>query len=85
MFDEKKSITIKMREKEQAQDYRFISEPDLPIIKIKESRVSEIKSKLPETPQEKINKLIKKYKIEKKHAEILTKKLNIAEFFEKII
>jgi len=85
MFDEKKAITISMRTKEQAQDYRFISDPDLPIIKIEKSRIRKIKSALPETPHEKLEKLIKKHKIEKKSAEILIKKLEIVEFFEKII
>jgi len=85
MFDENKGITKLMRTKEQAQDYRFISEPDLPIIKIKKQRVGKIKSQLPETPSTKLDKLIKKYKINKKSAEILTKKLEIVEFFEKII
>ncbi|MBS3094385.1 Asp-tRNA(Asn)/Glu-tRNA(Gln) amidotransferase subunit GatB, partial [Candidatus Pacearchaeota archaeon] len=85
MFDEAKGITIKMRSKEEAQDYRFITEPDLPIIKLDKKRISKIKSQLPETPHEKLKKIIKKHKIEKKSAEILTKKLDIVEFFEKII
>ncbi|MCK4552858.1 Asp-tRNA(Asn)/Glu-tRNA(Gln) amidotransferase subunit GatB [Candidatus Pacearchaeota archaeon] len=85
MFNESKGITIKMRSKEEAQDYRFISDPDLPIIKIEKSRVEKIKSVLPETPHAKLKKLIKKYKIEKSSAEILTKKLEVVEFFEKII
>ncbi len=85
MFDESKGATLKMRSKEQAEDYRFISDPDLPAIIIEKSRVEKIKSAIPETPQEKLKKLIKKYNIEKKYAEILTKKIDIAEFFEKII
>src|SRR3989344_2259038 len=84
-FDETKGITVKMRTKEQAEDYRFISEPDLPVLKIEKSRIKKIKSALPETPQEKLKKLIKKHKIPKKHAEILTKKLDIVEFFERVI
>jgi aspartyl-tRNA(Asn)/glutamyl-tRNA(Gln) amidotransferase subunit B len=85
MFDEAKGITIKMRGKEQTEDYRFISDPDLPVMKIEKSRVKRLESSLPETPQEKLKKLIKKYDIEKKSAEVLTKKLEIAEFFEEII
>ncbi|VVB82574.1 Aspartyl/glutamyl-tRNA(Asn/Gln) amidotransferase subunit B [uncultured archaeon] len=84
-FDEAKGTTIKMREKEGAEDYRFISDPDLPLMNIEKSRVEKIKSALPETPQEKLKRLIKKYKIENKYAEILIKKIEIAEFFEKII
>lgn len=85
MFDETKGITKKMREKETEQDYRFISDPDLPMIKLEESRIDKIKKALPETPQEKLQKLIKKYNIEKKYAEILSKRLEIAEFFEKVV
>ena len=84
-YDESKGVTIKMREKELAQDYRFISEPDLPVLKIEKSRIEKIKSSLPETPHEKLAKLVKKHKIKKEYAEILTKKLDIVEFFEKII
>ncbi|MBU3907295.1 MAG: Asp-tRNA(Asn)/Glu-tRNA(Gln) amidotransferase subunit GatB [Nanoarchaeota archaeon] len=84
-YDEAKNITVKMRSKEQAEDYRFISDPDLPILKIENKRVKEIKSNLPETPQEKLKKLIKKHKIDKNPAEILTKRIDIAEFFEKVI
>jgi aspartyl-tRNA(Asn)/glutamyl-tRNA(Gln) amidotransferase subunit B len=74
-----------MRTKEQAQDYRFISEPDLPLIKLENQRVQKIKQQLPETPHVKLKRLIKKHKIEPKHAEILTKKLDIVEFFEQIV
>lgn len=85
MFDDKKGITKLMRTKEQAQDYRFISEPDLPVLKLEKKRIEEIKKKIPETPFEKLEKIIRKYRIEKNSAEIMTKKLEIVEFFEKII
>ena len=85
MFDSEKKETKRMRTKEEAEDYRFISEPDLPCINIQKQRIQKIKSLLPETPNEKAKKLIKKYKISEKHARILTKKLDIVEFFEKII
>ena len=84
-YDETKGITTLMRTKEQAQDYRFITEPDLPVINLSNKLINELKNSLPETPQEKLEKLIKKYKIEKKYAEVLTKKIEIVEFFEKII
>lgn len=85
MFDESKGITIKMRSKEQAQDYRFICEPDLPMMIIKKERVNLLKNKLPETPQVKLKKLLQKHNIEKRYAEILIKKIEIAEFFEEVI
>jgi len=85
MFNESKGITIKMRSKENAQDYKFVTDPDLPIIKLDKSEIEKIKLNLPETPQEKLKKLIKKYKIEKKYAEVLTKKIEIVEFFENVV
>ena len=83
-YDEKKGKTILMRTKETQEDYRFIPDPDLPIIKLTEKEVKEIKGKLPESPQQKLEKLIKKHKIEKKQAEILYKNLELVEFFEKV-
>lgn len=84
-YNAEKQKTTLMRTKEQAEDYRFISEPDLPAIIIKNQRILKLKSALPETPKTKLNKLIKKYKVDKKAAEILTKKIEIVEFFEDVV
>ncbi len=84
-YDEAKGKTMVMREKESAEDYRFISEPDLTEIVIDDKMISAIEDKIPESPEEKLSKLIRKYKIDKKNAEVLTKNLDIAEFFEKIV
>lgn len=79
-----KGETVKMRGKEEAADYRFIPEPDLPIIKITEKEIQELKKKLPEAPSEKLNKLLKKHKVREKEAKILTKNLELVEFFEAV-
>tara|TARA_Y100000310_G_scaffold338650_1_gene428922 strand:+ start:10275 stop:11660 length:1386 start_codon:yes stop_codon:yes gene_type:complete len=81
-YDATKGKTIRMRTKENAADYRFIPEPDLPVLKIDKKLVDELKKNLPETPDEKLEKLLKKYKVEKKDAEILSKNLDLVEFFE---
>ena len=74
-----------MRSKEDAADYRFIPDPDLPVIKIDKKRVDKLERELPETPLEKLDKIIRKYKIDKKNAEILIKNLEIAELYENVI
>ncbi len=84
-FDEKLGRTIKMREKEGAADYRFIPDPDLPILKINEKKINEMKKKLPEMPDKKLGKLISKFKIKEKDAKILTKNLELVEFVEELI
>ena len=83
-FDEKLGKTIKMRSKEGAADYRFIPDPDLPVIKIDKKLVNKIKASLPEMPEQKLDKLLKKYSVGEKDAKILTKNLELVEFFEKL-
>lgn len=85
MFDAVKGVTKLMRTKEQAEDYRFISDPDLPVLVIDKKRVEKIKKELPESPSEKLKKLVKKYKIDEYYAEILVKKWDIVELFEKAV
>ena len=84
-FDEKLGKTIKMREKEGAADYRFIPEPDLPVIEIDRKLIADVKSRMPEMPDEKLKKLVMKFKVDKKDAEILAKNLELVEFFESLI
>jgi len=83
-YDSSKGITIKMREKESGEDYRFIPEPDLPVIKLDKKEIFRIEKELPEMPDVKLKKLIKEYKIDKKNAEILAKNLDLVEFVEKL-
>jgi aspartyl-tRNA(Asn)/glutamyl-tRNA(Gln) amidotransferase subunit B len=80
-----KEKTQLMRTKENAQDYRFIPDPDLPSIKITNQRIEKIKKQLPESPIQKLEKIIKKHKINKTDAEVLTKNLEIVELFENVI
>ncbi len=80
-----KEKTELMRGKEEQADYRFIPDTDLPVIAITIKRVKELKEKLPETPIEKLTKIIKKHKINKEDAEVLTKNIDIVELFENVI
>lgn len=83
-WDDIAGKTIRMRGKEEAEDYRFISDPDLQNIVIDKKMVSSLKEKMPESPDVKLEKLIKKYKIDKKNAEILAKNIDIVSFFERV-
>jgi aspartyl-tRNA(Asn)/glutamyl-tRNA(Gln) amidotransferase subunit B len=80
-----KGFTELMRSKEDAADYRFIPDPDLPVVWIDKERVNKLKRSLPETPMDKLDRIIEKYKIGKKDGEILTKNLDVAELYEEII
>ncbi len=84
-FDEKQGITISMREKEQAEDYRFIPDPDLPVILLQKGMTEKIKGELPESPHVKIERFVKQHKIEKDAAEVLSQSREIAEFYEAVL
>lgn len=81
-FDEATGKTIKMRSKEGAADYRFIPDPDLPVIKLDKKKIEKMERELPEMPSAKLEKLLKKYKLEKSDAEILIKNLELVDFAE---
>ncbi len=83
-YDEVFGKTVRMRGKENAQDYRFISDPDLQDIYLDKKFISEIEKNLPESPEEKLEKIIKQFRIDTKNAEILIKNFDIAEFFERV-
>ncbi len=84
-WDSKKEQTILMRSKESHADYRFIKEPDLPIINLTKTEVENIKKKLPESPTVKLDRLIKKYKIDEYYSKILISNIELVEFFEKVV
>jgi aspartyl-tRNA(Asn)/glutamyl-tRNA(Gln) amidotransferase subunit B len=82
-WDEANGVTHFMRSKEQAADYMFIPEPDLPFIEIKDDYLQKLKAKLPERPDEKIRKY-EKLGIPKEDAEVLASEIILAELFEKV-
>ena len=73
-----------MRDKEGQADYRFIPDPDLPALKITKEQIDEIGESIPEMPAEKLEKLVKKFKINKADADILIKNLDLVEFVEEL-
>ena len=85
LFDEKKGETRSMRTKEEAHDYRYFPDPDLPPLEIKDDWINQIKKSLPELPDVKKEKLIKEHKISSYEAAILVSDKNNVEFFDKII
>jgi aspartyl-tRNA(Asn)/glutamyl-tRNA(Gln) amidotransferase subunit B len=83
-YDEAKGTTIRMRSKEQAEDYRFIVDPDLVSTVIPESFVQEQRTLIPELPEVKLAKLVSKYAVGKTDAAVLAKYLDVAVFFEHV-
>jgi len=81
-WDEDKKSTYLQRSKEEAHDYRYFPEPDLPEIRMKSDEIGKIRKSLPELPWDKQNRFIEEYGVKKSDAEILTELTELAEFFE---
>ena len=85
LFDTKKNETRSMRSKEEAHDYRYFPDPDLLPLKIKQSFVDNLKQKLPELPDQKKDRFIKKFKLTPYESNVLVSEIDISNYFEEVI
>ena len=83
-FLESQMITVPMRLKEEAEDYRYIPDPDLPPMLAEEERVEAIREAMPEPSHIKTDRFVAEYGIEKDHAKVLTSELDLADAFEEV-
>jgi aspartyl-tRNA(Asn)/glutamyl-tRNA(Gln) amidotransferase subunit B len=81
LFDEQKKITLAMRSKEDAPDYRYFPDPDLLEIDLDQEFIEKIKKKMPELPDQKVNRLIEEYDLPKSDVLILTKDKSVSDYF----
>ncbi len=81
-WDENRQKTFSQRSKEDAQDYRYFPEPDIPPILMTKEQIETWKKELPELPDEKRNRFEKKYKLTPYDAEIVTREISLADYFE---
>lgn len=84
-WDENKEITISQREKEEAHDYRYFPEPDLPPLNLDDEFLREIKTEIPELPREARRRFEKEYKLDKKTIEVLILNKELGGYFEKTV
>ncbi|MCD6500816.1 Asp-tRNA(Asn)/Glu-tRNA(Gln) amidotransferase subunit GatB [bacterium] len=84
-WDEKKEITLAQREKEEAYDYRYFPEPDLPPLNLKKEFLKEIKMEIPELPQSRRERFEKEYGLSDKEIELYVSQKDLGEYFEKVI
>ena len=81
-WDEESGTTVVMRSKEDALDYRYFVEPNIPKYKIDPSWVEEIKKEIPELPYERKDKYINKYGLSDYDASIIVKEKEISDYYE---
>jgi len=85
LWDAKESKTFSMRTKEQAQDYRYFPEPDLPPFIIKEDEIEGIRKAIPELPRQKLLRFIRDYGLSEYDAKILVLSKKDADYAESCI
>jgi aspartyl-tRNA(Asn)/glutamyl-tRNA(Gln) amidotransferase subunit B len=85
LWDVDQGITISMRGKEEAHDYRYFPDPDLVPLRIDEKWVDEIRQSLPELPDEKKERFVRQYQIPEYDAEILTSAKAMATYYEESV
>lgn len=81
LFDELKGITLPMRSKEDAPDYRYFPDPDLLEIQIDQELIDKIQKELPELPDQKMKMIIRDFGIAKNDAMILTRDKAVSDYF----
>ena len=82
-FVENSNSTVSQRSKEDAKDYRYFPEPDIPPLRLTEEYIAEIECQLPELPDTKIKRFVETYALSTYDAQLLTRDRFTADFFDK--
>jgi aspartyl-tRNA(Asn)/glutamyl-tRNA(Gln) amidotransferase subunit B len=82
LWDEEKGCTFVMRTKEEAHDYRYFPEPDLPPLKLDPAWIEEMKRSLPELPHAKQERFVAEHHVSEEEALLLTSTAALAAYFE---
>ena len=82
LFDTSTGETRSMRSKEDAHDYRYFPDPDLLPLELSDSQISEIKSDMPELPDQLVERLISEYGITKYDANVIAEEKEYVHYYE---
>lgn len=81
-FDTETGELVMMRLKEQAEDYRYFPEPDLPPIVLTEAYIEEVRKKLPELPRERYKRYLSELQLPEQPATLLINDKKLSDYFE---
>lgn len=84
-WDEARGVTVPQRSKEEAHDYRYFPEPDLPPLEISRAWVGEIHAKLPELPDEKRERLMREYGLGAYDAGVISADKEIGDYYDRAV
>ncbi len=82
LYDAEKDITVSMRGKEEAHDYRYFPDPDLLPVSVDEEMIEAVRKTIPELPRNRRNRYITAFELPPADADILTGDRDLADYFE---
>ena len=85
LYDSDKDQTRSMRSKEEAMDYRYFPDPDLPPLVLTEDFIREVEATLPELPDARRTRFMSQYGLNKYDAGVLTSSREMADYYEAVI
>jgi aspartyl-tRNA(Asn)/glutamyl-tRNA(Gln) amidotransferase subunit B len=84
-WDDVRGVTVSQRGKEDAHDYRYFPEPDLPPVEVSRAWVNEIKERLPELPDAKTRRFMEQHGLKQQDALLLISEKSLADYFEDVV
>ena len=85
LYDPDRAETRSMRSKEDAQDYRYFPDPDLPPLSIDEAWIERIRAEMPELPEAMRTRLVREYALPAAEAAMLVSQREMASYFERLV
>ena len=85
LWDERAAETRVMRSKEEAHDYRYFPEPDLPPLIVSDEFISRVRSEMPELPEARRRRFMEQYQLSFSDASQLTSERSLADYYEKAV
>ncbi|HBH18690.1 MAG TPA: Asp-tRNA(Asn)/Glu-tRNA(Gln) amidotransferase GatCAB subunit B, partial [Cyanobacteria bacterium UBA9579] len=85
LWNEAEGITVSMRSKEEAHDYRYFPEPDLVPLEIDSDWVNRLRESMPELPEQKRQRYLHKLGLSEYDASVIVESLEMAKFFDRVV
>jgi len=85
LYDSERNVTRSMRSKEEAMDYRYFPDPDLPALILDQGLLDEVEATLPELPDAKRARFVRDYGLNAYDAGVLTGSRELADYFEQVL
>ncbi len=82
LWDSKNKVTTIMRSKEEAADYRFFQDPDLPLVELDDAFIEHVRKQLPELPYQKLERLVTQNGLTYNEAEIFVEDIELGKYYD---